>query len=281
MLLMPRRSRNRTTLASLLLVAALMPVIVALEAFWALTRPRLDPDPGFEVATTVGENFPGEPLVVHVLGDSTIAGVGVDRAEDSLGVRVAARASEQLARPIRVIGHGVSGATTDDVVEQLANVPIKGVDAIVIEVGSNDVTHRHRLHQVESDTREMLAFAIDRAPVVVFGSSGKLNTPNFHQPLRWIVTKRATAVRSRQAQVARGAGVRFVNIAREVAPAFERIGDDVNSSDRFHPSALGYDIWSKPLAHELVAGVRQRSEAAASSDASAPHADASPRRGDP
>jgi lysophospholipase L1-like esterase len=91
--------------------------------------------------------------------------------------------------------------------------------------------------------------------VVVLGSSGKLDTPNFLQPLRWLVMWRATAVRARQERVARTFDVEFVDVAEEVAPEFARIGPSANSSDDFHPSATGYAAWARPLADRVIAAV--------------------------
>lgn len=253
---MPERSRRRVVVTVVLLVVA-VPVIVVLEAIWAITRPRLDADPGFEVSMTVGEDRPGTPLSMHVLGDSTVAGVGVDRARDTMPVQLAQRVSDELERPVELVGHGVSGAVTHDVLDQLDDVPPTGVDVLVIEIGSNDVTHRTSLADVESGTRRMLERATARSPIVVFGSSGKLDTPNFLQPLRWIVMWRATAVRARQERVAEEFPVSFVDIAKEVAPEFERIGPSANSSDDFHPSAKGYRAWARPLADRVIAAVTE------------------------
>lgn len=250
--------RPRRTIALVLLALAILPVVVALQAAWAITRPRLDATPDFDLAMTVGDDRAGETLVVHVLGDSTVAGVGADRAEETLPAQVAIQASSELDRPIRVVAHGVTGARTIDAVDQLEKVPGEGVDAIVIEIGSNDVTHLTSLEDVEEQTRELLERARERAPIVVLGSAGKLNTPNFHQPLRWLVMARATAVRERQREVARDLGVPFMDVAKEVSPAFEEIGPQANSSDEFHPSALGYEAWARPLAARLVKAVSER-----------------------
>lgn len=249
------RSRRRRVILTLVLFVIAVPVVLVLEAAWAITRPRLPADPGFEVSRTVGEERPGTPLVLHVLGDSTVAGVGVDRATDSLPVQIARKVSGELERPVQLVGHGVSGAVTADVHAQVADVPRLGVDVVVIEIGSNDVTHRTGLDDLEADTRRMLADAKERAPIVVLGSSGKLNTPNFLQPLRRVVMWRATAVRGRQERVARDLDVAFVNVALEVAPEFERIGPSSNSSDGFHPSAKGYEAWARPLAAQVVEAV--------------------------
>lgn len=251
------RQRRRRTIALVLLALAILPVILALQAAWAITRPRLDDTPDFDLTMTVGDDRAGQTLVVHVLGDSTVAGVGADRAKETLPAQVAIQASRQLDRPIRLAAHGVTGARTTDAIDQLQEVPDNGVDAIVIEIGSNDVTHFTSLDDVEEQTRELLEGARERAPIVILGSAGKLNTPNFQLPLRWVVMARATAVRERQGAVARDMGVPFMDVAREVSPAFERIGPEANSSDEFHPSALGYEAWARPLAARLAKAVEE------------------------
>ena len=247
-----RRSRRRRWLLGGAVLVLLLPVVVALEIAWVLSRPRLETDPPFRVDAVVGADRPGATFELRVLGDSTVAGVGVERAEETLPYQVAELVSERLGRPVHVVGHGVSGAITADVPGQLEDVPTGGVDAILVEVGSNDVLRRRTLNEVEDDTERVLDAAFARAPVVVLASAGKLNTPNFLQPLRSIITSRSTRVRGRQQLVAERRGAGFVDVAREVAPLFERAGDDANASDRFHPSALGYRLWAGPLAEQVV-----------------------------
>ena len=194
-------------------------------------------------------------LRLAVVGDSLVEGAGASDAEHSLAGQVARKVTERTGRAVHVAGFGVSGAVTADVAgSQLDEVEESGerFDAIVIEIGSNDVTHLTSLATVEHETRTMLERAVDLAPNVVLGSAGRLDSPNFLQPLRSVVVWRATHVREVQDRVASEfEDVAFMNVAEDVSPAYDA-NPNSNSDDEFHPSDVGYEIWARPLA-ELVA----------------------------
>ncbi|MCW2928456.1 MAG: hydrolase family protein [Thermoleophilia bacterium] len=256
-------------LASLLILGVLGAAVLAYEVRHALSQPRLPEDPGFDVDVRVGTDRPGPTLELVVLGDSLVAGVGATSAARSLVGRIASRASEDLGQPVHAVGFGVSGAVTREVIdEQLEQVP-DGVDAIVIEVGSNDVTHRTPSGAFRRDAERLLREATALAPVVVLGSAGELRSPLFQQPLRAIITRRATQLREIQREVAADVDVPFMNVVEEVSPAYNDARPRSSSSDRFHPSDLGYDIWARPLAERLVAAI---SDHRASADGQRHHA---------
>ena len=122
-----------------------------------------------------------------------------------------------------------------------------GEDAVQVATG-----------ELERDTERLLRGARERADLVVFASAGKLNAPIFQQPLRAIVAARATKVRERQRTVASDLDVPFIDIAREVSPAYDDAAPESSSSDRFHPSDLGYEIWARPLAATVARAVESQ-----------------------
>lgn len=235
----------------------LFAVLLGAEAGYTVSREYAEV-PEFEVRATIGEGRGGDPLRMVIVGDSTARGLGVDRVEDTLGAQVAAKVSSAIDRVVELRGYGESGAVAADVTVQLREVPRSGTDVIVVEVGSNDVTHRTSLDDVEHHTEQLLRAAKERAGVVVLGSAGKLNSPNFPQPLRWIVMRRATAVRGRQRRVAERMGVPFMDVRRDVSPAYDAAGRSATSPDLFHPSAEGYEIWARPLAQLVVEALEGR-----------------------
>lgn len=241
------RTRIALAVAAVPLVAA---VVIGAEVLVTLNRDYLR-TADFEVAfTTEGQ---GPPIRMAVLGDSLVEGVGASSERTSLAGQVATKVSEQTGRAVEVRGFGVSGADTDDVVEdQLSKLEPGEFDVIVLEIGSNDVTAWAPLDELEESTRRMLERATELAPIVVFGGSGRLDTPNFQRPLRDIIVWRATQVRELQADVAAEFDdVDYMNVAEDVSPIYSRT-PGANSSDQFHPSDIGYEIWARPLA-ELVA----------------------------
>src|SRR5919202_991295 len=97
-----RRVGLRTLMAGGTVVATLVA-----EGWMATRREYLPTTPVLEIGGVLGPED-GEPLTLAVLGDSSVAGVGADRAEDTLTYGVA----KCLAARYRVTLHalGVSGA---------------------------------------------------------------------------------------------------------------------------------------------------------------------------
>src|SRR6266700_391322 len=59
-----------------------------------------------------GAEFPGEPIRLAILGDSTAAGYGVDRPRDTPGALMAASLAQRLHRPVQVRSVAVVGAVS-------------------------------------------------------------------------------------------------------------------------------------------------------------------------
>lgn len=225
-----------------------------------LTRLEFLPmDPGYRVDTRLEPSSgtaPGAPLRMYVLGDSTVAGVGSPTEAESLPALIGRRVADATARPVHVVGTGVSGARMATVLaDQLPLVPT-GLDAIVVVVGSNDATHATPPWRFEADARALLERAARLAPVVVLAG-----TPRFHrneiipEPLRTVLDRYAALLRSRQvAAVAATSGTRFVDIAREASPRFLGV-PEASSPDAFHPSPIGYGFWADAIAPVVVAGI--------------------------
>jgi len=206
------------------------------------------PDPGYDIDARIPGRAPAIELAVA--GDSTVAGIGADTIDDTLPMQIASRLARESGREVHVVGHGVSGAVIHDVLaKQLKRVG--KVDVLVIVIGSNDVTHVTKLDALERDTEQMLEQAQGQAGTVVLGSAGRLDTPNFPQPLRRIAMSRATQIRARQRRVAADQGVGFVNLGEDVADRFNRTPHSM-SSDGFHPGAPGYGVWADAIAAEVA-----------------------------
>src|SRR4029453_17082370 len=93
-----------------------------------------------EISGVIGPED-GEPFTVAVLGDSSVAGVGAERAEDTLPYGVA----QALADRYRVVLHalGVSGARLSNVVnDQLPRLAGLNADAVLGCVGTHDAPPR-------------------------------------------------------------------------------------------------------------------------------------------
>lgn len=238
--------------------------VLIVEARIAVSRNYLPEDPAFAIDFVAEPRHgaaSGTTVEIAVLGDSLVSGLGVDNERDSLPGQIALQTADALGRRVHVTGFGVSGAVTEDVrtfqagqLERLRPRP----DVVVVEVGSNDVTHRTAPWKMEQRTRQMLRRvreAAGGAPVIL-GSAGKLDTPNFLQPLRITIVQAARLYRRAQRHAARKEHVRFMDVPHDVSPAFATT-PGANSSDAFHPAAPGYEVWARPLAADVVDIVRQ------------------------
>jgi lysophospholipase L1-like esterase len=221
-------------------------------------------DPGFDIdVTTDGD---GEPLELVVLGDSTVAGLGVDSVNDTMAVQLAREFTRLDGRAVRVRAFGVSGARTRDVLrDQVEQVPA-GVDMVVVEIGSNDSTHGTPLGALERDTRALVQAVSKRTPAFVLGGSGPLDSAAFARPLRDVMRWRARHVRAMQARVVRelspDSTSRFVDMGGAVNEEYRRT-PHATSNDNFHPAAAGYGVWARALAERLVANVPSTTQVAA------------------
>ena len=262
--------------------------------------------------TAVGGTAGGavEPVRVAMLGDSTVAGVGAPSVEGSLPAQVAQRVADALGRPVRVVGFGVAGARTADIAGQAAALGtgdpmgdpagdgtggsmggwtsgsaddgMGAVDAVVVCVGSNDVTHVTPFWVMDDRTAAMLRAVrrIAGAPVVLGGIPRFREVPSLDEPLRSVTDAYGAVLRRAQRDGVAAAradlggppgdppedgllegalpeGVAFVDLAALASPRF--FGRPASmSSDGFHPSPLGYGFWADALAPAVVDAVTGR-----------------------
>lgn len=259
--------RARTLILGVAGVPLAAAALLGAQVYIAANTERPDVHLAEDITATVGDG--GAPVRLVVLGDSTAAGVGALTVAGSLPVLVAERVADTLDRPVDVLGHGVSGARTQDVradqIPLLAAIDGHDPDVVVVAVGSNDVTHLTPPWTLRERSAALLAEAADAAggaPVVLAGIPQFRGVGAIPQPLRSIVVAYAGPLRDAQrAAVAEarrgGADVRFVDIAREASPRFAGVPEAM-SADEYHPSAVGYGFWADAIAPIVVDAVGDR-----------------------
>jgi lysophospholipase L1-like esterase len=223
-----------------LLGAGALATTLAAEVLAAKRRRFLPSEPQLEIGGVVGPED-GEPLVLVVLGDSSVAGVGADSVQDTLTYGVAKALTDRYR--VRLHALGVSGSKLCNVVgEQLPQVAGLDPDVVLVCVGTNDVTHCTTFREARRQLRLLadgLATVAPGAVVVVSGLPPAETAPAFRRPLRDLLGLRAYAfTRIYQAELARY-GIVVFDIARLTRKAF-RGKKELFSSDLFHPSSAGY-----------------------------------------
>lgn len=185
-------------------------------------------------------HYRGTPLVLAVLGDSSAVGLGVDRAEQTPGVLVAAALAELAERPVRLVKVAVSGARSAHLAEQVAKVLPQRPDVAMIMIGANDVTSRSKpalaVRDLAAAVRELRAAGCE----VVVGTCPDLGTIRpVAQPLRTLGRRWSRQLAAAQTMAVVAEGGRTVSLGSLLGPSFAS-DRSMFSSDEFHPSAAGY-----------------------------------------
>lgn len=234
--------------------AGLVAGAVALRRQSALTRSRYGtpaeaPGPVDVVVEPLGRpRHDGRPWILVGVGDSGMAGVGVDAIVDTLPVQLGQHLADSTGRAVRVVCIARSGARTADVLaEQVAQVPAD-VDVIVLMVGTNDVMHLTPRRRLARDTGALLdALVATGAPVVLSSLPEVRVLRAVPRPLRDAALLAAAGVQRVQQQAAhRRPRVDLVDVRRAAGPLFLQRPEAL-SADLFHPSASGYRLIADAL----------------------------------
>ena len=245
--------------------------LVALQLVRLRRMEFLPGHPGFYVNHVVppaGAEPAGRRLRLVVLGDSTTAGVGVERAADSLPHLLARRLADRRGRAVHVVSYGWAGARVADLVR--AQLPraleplrageadpfLPGADVVAVVIGANDATHNTPPRRYRADLRAVLTGIRAAAPAAEIVLAG---IPRFRgalpaaEPLIFLADQYARLLRPIGRAEAARIGASHADLAAEVPRRVDR-GTPFLSRDRFHPSAVGYGIWADVIADALLAG---------------------------
>ncbi|MEU9334929.1 SGNH/GDSL hydrolase family protein [Streptomyces sp. NPDC048290] len=188
---------------------------------------------------------PGEPpLTLTLLGDSTAAGQGVHRAQETPGALLASGLSAVAERPVRLRTVALPGARSDDLDRQVTLVledPSQVPDICVIMVGANDVTHRmpptQSVRHLSSAVRRLRTAGAE----VVVGTCPDLGTIEpVQQPLRWLARRASRQLAAAQTIGVVEQGGRTVSLGDLLGPEFAAHPRELFGPDHYHPSAEGY-----------------------------------------
>lgn len=244
--MVPVTRRRRTVVGAATAVAAVAGIL-GVEALLVVRRDFLGADDAPPLTTTMSGPADGRPLRLAILGDSTAAGVGVTRTEDSVAARLAADAA-RAGRRVALVPLGVSGARAADLAGQVDAALTSPPDVAVVLVGANDSTHLTGLGSIRRDLRAAVAELRAAGVEVVVGTCPDMGTATaFARPLRDVVAWSGRRVAAAERKAVLDAGGRPVDIGAETGPAFRADPDRYLSEDEFHPSADGYALWTEAL----------------------------------
>ena len=197
----------------------------------------------------------GETAVeMSAFGDSAMAGVGVDRVEDSLPVQLAQRVADSTGRPVHVVGYARSGARTIDVLTGQVPEVLREPDVSVLVVGTNDVTGLTAPVTLARTSGALLDSLVSLGAPVVMSSLPEFRSMRLlPHPLMEVAIGVGAVVGAVQRRAAAGRPlVRYVDAVGAVGREFVKDASML-SDDSFHPSAAGYGRIADALVPAVLA----------------------------
>lgn len=191
-----------------------------------------------------GASYTQKPLHLLHIGESTVAGVGVENLQQGFTCQLAAQLSTQLQRPIHWQALGVNGAKARDLHGKIS--PCGKTDIILITLGVNDVTGLTSLKKWQQDLKHLLAEVNPHGQARVFFTQ----VPNMARfPALPSLLARALGLRSHMfnqtlEKLSQATGAGLLTTQADFAP-------ELMAEDGYHPNALGYAHWAASIGDQL------------------------------
>ncbi len=228
----------------------LAPLLLAQGLGVRLRTARLPPAAGER-----GRAGAGRRLVrLTGLGDSIIAGIGVQRGADGLVGQVAARLAERADVTVEWRAIGQSGATAEVVLQQWLDSAVhEAPSLLLISAGVNDAVAGTNPSVFQRHLRALVdALTAGSDSAVVFAGIPPLSSfPALPRPLSTLLGRRAADLAQAATALAGYRGLQVVTF-----PA--TLDRDGFASDGFHPGPRACRIWSQWVAQELAGGAAGR-----------------------
>jgi lysophospholipase L1-like esterase len=181
-----------------------------------------------------------KPVHLVVIGDSAAAGLGCESADQTPGALLAGGIARDLRRRVDLEVVAKTGARSADLEVQVAQALRRPVDAAVVVIGANDVTHRVPIASATRDLRRAVQTLREAGAVVVVGTTPDLGSVKpLLQPLRTIAAQVSRRMAAAQTVATVEAGGTAVSLGDLLGPEFSE-SPHLWSADRFHPSPEGY-----------------------------------------
>ncbi|WP_182377295.1 SGNH/GDSL hydrolase family protein [Nocardioides sp. WS12] len=205
-----------------------------------------------------GRGRPGPAIKVALLGDSSAAGYGVDRVEETPGALIATAVAEHANRRVYLKEFCVVGAKSSDLASQVDRaLPIEP-EVTVILIGGNDVTHTMRPSQSVRYLSEGVRRLMDAGAKVVVGTCPDMGTVQpIAPPLRQVARAWSRRLAAAQTIAVIQAGARTVSLGDVLGPEFAAAPALLFGPDQFHPSVEGYRALAGVLIPSVLAALEQ------------------------
>jgi len=205
----------------------------------AIGTPKDEPPP--DATGWYGRGRPGPAIRVALLGDSSAAGYGVERVEETPGALLASGIAEHADRRVFLREFTKVGARSSDLAGQIDRTLPITPDVAVILIGTNDVTHQ----VLPATSVRHLADGVHRLReagiAVLVGTCPDLGTVKpIAPPLKQVARTWSRRMAAAQTIAVVEGGGRTVSLGSILGPEFAAAPSLLFGPDQFHPSAAGY-----------------------------------------
>jgi lysophospholipase L1-like esterase len=242
-----------TTAVGLFGSLALFP-LVAVQG--TVTRRRVPCLPPVEAPNAGWVPGRGTAIRMLAIGESTVAGVGLARSDETVVATTARALARRTGRPVKWHGHGLSGATVSVAAAQLLpQIAAEPADFLVIAFGVNDTLAYRSPAAFANDLAALVTGVrrrIGEAAVVITGVAPLACFPALPWPLRTILNWRSAALQESAERLAD-------RLPRVVVERFsEPLGPHLFASDGFHPNREAHALWGEEIASLALPLLRER-----------------------
>lgn len=205
----------------------------------AIGEPRDEPPP--DATGWYGRHRRGPAVKVVLLGDSSAAGYGVERVEETPGALIASGIAVHGDRRVYLRSLAVVGAQTSHLAAQIDRALPVEPDVAVVMIGANDVTHSVRPSQSVAELSDGVTRLVEAGVEVVVGTCPDLGTIKpIAPPLKQVARSWSRRLAAAQTIAVLEVGGRTVSMGSILGPEFDAAPALLFGPDRFHPSAEGY-----------------------------------------
>jgi lysophospholipase L1-like esterase len=213
---------------------------------------RDDPPP--DATGWYGRGRPGPAIRMALLGDSSAAGYGVERVQDTPGAQLASGLAVQADRRVHLRAVAVVGAKSSDLADQIDRVLPTRPDVAVVLIGANDVTHSVTPSQSVRHLAEGVRRLREAGVAVLVGTCPDLGTVRpIPPPLKQVARHWSRRLAAAQSISVVEAGGRTVSVGSLLGPEFDAAPALLFGPDQFHPSASGYEALAAVLLPSTMA----------------------------
>jgi lysophospholipase L1-like esterase len=191
----------------------------------------------------------GHEIRLLVVGDSSVAGVGMQALDETLGYNVAKNVRETTGRPVRWRAAGANSATAAEIRDHvLPHVDLTDFTHVILVVGTNDMKNFHPIRRFKQSFGTLLYAMRTRFPearIVWAPVADMTQIPALPRALGRILQMRAELINNMGERLCRERGA----VMAEPVPI---LGPEGFARDGFHAGPAGYRSWAEHLTGYLV-----------------------------